>query len=153
MSNKNTTINQDEPRYFAKTSNSCSNICTRRVTHVKYPVISHLWFHRGKTKVIVSVCLRQTEHIRGHLRHPYIPLRLTNLRWWEWNIRNDDFNTGETKIRKKKNQKLELPQRRFTIHIHHCYFHWYTYLFNYSLLWQDVCLFLWHSKEWIVGED
>jgi hypothetical protein len=23
----------------------------------------------------------------------------------------------------KKNQKLEFPQRRFTIHIHHCYFH------------------------------
>ena len=42
-SNKNNTINQEVPRYSAKISNSCSTICTRRVTHVRNRVFSHVW--------------------------------------------------------------------------------------------------------------
>ena len=47
-----------------KVSSSCSTSCTRRVNLVTNPVISSEWVITGK-------CLRQVEHLHGHLWHRY----------------------------------------------------------------------------------
>ena len=50
-----------ELRCSGRVSNSCSTRGTRRVNLVTNPVIGH---ERGKDR---KKCLRQVEHIRGHL--------------------------------------------------------------------------------------
>ena len=51
-------------RCFGRVSSSCSTSGTRRVNLVTNPLISHYEERSGK-------CLRQVEHIRGHLWHRY----------------------------------------------------------------------------------
>jgi hypothetical protein len=53
-----------ELRCSGRVSSSCSTIGTRCVNIVTNPVISREWGKDGK-------CLRQVEHIRGHLWHRY----------------------------------------------------------------------------------
>ena len=55
---------EGELRCSERVSSSCSTSDTRRVNLVTNPVISHEW---GRTRK----CLRQVEHIRGHVWHIY----------------------------------------------------------------------------------
>ena len=73
---------RDKLRCSAWVSSSCSTSVTRRVNPVTNPVISHEW---GKDRK----CLRQVEHIHGHLWHIYsitvhqvmvVTVRLS--KWW-----------------------------------------------------------------------
>ena len=53
-----------EVRCSRRVGSSCSTSTTRRIMIDTKPVISH---ERGKD----GKCVRQVEHIRGHLRHSY----------------------------------------------------------------------------------
>ena len=72
-----------ELRCSGRVSSSCSTSGTRRVNLVTNPVISH---ERGKDR---KKCLRQMEHIRGHLWRIYsiainqvMVATVKNSKWW-----------------------------------------------------------------------
>ena len=71
-----------ELRCSGRVSSSYSTSDTRRVNLVTNPVVSQEWGKDGK-------CLRQVEHIRGHLWHRYsiavnqvVVATVKFLKWW-----------------------------------------------------------------------
>ena len=71
----------DERKCTGRVSSPCSTNDTRCVNLVTNTLISHEWGKDGK-------CLRQVEHIRGHLWHRYIAVNQIMVatvklsKWW-----------------------------------------------------------------------
>jgi hypothetical protein len=71
-----------ELRCSGRVSSSCSTSGTRSVNLVTNPVVSHEWGMTGK-------CLREVEHILGHLWHRYSIILMSVLR-----ITDSDYAIG-----------------------------------------------------------
>ena len=95
-----------EPIYSGEVSSSCSTCSNRHVILATNQVASHEW---GTTRK----CLRQVEHIRGHLWHRYSimvnQVMVANVKPSKW---CDDFNlvTGRPQSLQKSMQVIGLKQ-------------------------------------------
>jgi hypothetical protein len=90
-----------------RVSISCSTNGTHRVNQATNSVISHEWGSTGK-------CLRQVEHIRGHLWHRYY-IALTKSWWRPQNFRSDDFNLNYVILQYGRRSRNLDPVKKATL--------------------------------------